>query len=69
MDARRIKQNNLTFGLGDDALNLETSCLRLVRDGGDLLADKLIQQCRLTGIRPADEGDVAATVAFFCSRF
>ena len=63
MNAGCVDQNDLAFGLGDHTLNLETRGLRLVGNGGNLLADQLIQQCRLAGIWSADEGDVAASVA------
>jgi hypothetical protein len=54
----------LTFGLVDDALNLETRGLWFIGNRGDLLADELIQQSGLPGIRPADKSYVAAAVTF-----
>ena len=39
--------------------------LRLARGDADLLADQMIQQRRLTGIRAADDRDTATAMHYF----
>ena len=42
--ARRINQNDLAFGPGDDAANLEARRLWLIGNRGDLFTDQTVKQ-------------------------
>jgi hypothetical protein len=62
VNAGSINQNNLSLGLGDYTLDLETGCLWRIGNCGNLLADESVEQRRLAGIWPADKGDVPTAV-------
>src|SRR5690606_15525719 len=55
-DTRRIDENDLGRSMGDNAAHQCARRLHLVRDNGNLGADKLVDQRRLAGVRSADEG-------------
>jgi len=56
-DARRIDEDDLRLPGHGDAAHQCAGGLHLARDDRDLGADKLVQECRLAGIRRADQGD------------
>ena len=50
VNARRIDENDLSFGRGENALNRRACGLRLIGDDGDLLAYQSVQQSRFAGV-------------------
>ena len=57
MNARRVDEDDLPVGPGADADDAVPGRLRLVRDDRQLVADEPVEQRRLAGVGPADEGD------------
>ena len=77
MHARGVDVDNLPVGTGVGADDPVARRLRLVGDDRQLGADEPVEQGRLTGVGPADQGDEsgphgpglsASTVARFCTR-
>ena len=64
VNARRVDENDLAFGKRYDAFYSVTGGLRLIRDGGDLLADEPVQERGFARIRTADESGIAAAKFF-----
>ena len=60
VNARRVDEDDLSVFACDDSLDFVTSGLRLVRNGGDLLANEVVKKRRFARVRTPDERDVAA---------
>ena len=59
VDAGRVDERDLGAGPARHAEDALAGRLRLVRDDRDLLADEGVDERRLAGVGPADDGDLA----------
>ena len=66
MNAWRINEDDLRIITIDYSVYSMAGRLRFVRNSSDLLANQTVEQCRFTGVRPADERNVSTSKLVNC---